>query len=321
MAKIDTLTAYKCKFSYLQRNNPLLEEQRDAIKEGKQPDFTFSDFIIKYVETVKNMVVGTNTDRAIILENTDVSEGLMKGVKTWHIIPRAGKQGKPVTVIKKNTGKKYDFGSDTAALYAYHIFCYENEDGMYMIFHRQNGSGYKQVLIGVAALIIFVSLFCNRKVNLISVLKKQIKVLKNDRKGKTSFWDICCFILFPILLAMILSIGLDCIITDAVATTLTTIFAFIFTVLFGFAAILVDKLDSERKIEKRVVAETFVSIISSTVLSLFSAIVSVVIIVVENENAVCILSLLVYGASFINIMLLLLIIKRTFLIYCDNFEE
>lgn len=181
--------------------------------------------------------------------------------------------------------------------------------------------GYKQVLIGVAALIIFVSLFCNRKVNLISVLKKQIKVLKNDRKGKISFWDICCFILFPILLAMILSIGLDCIITDAVATTLTTIFAFIFTVLFGFAAILVDKLDSERKIEKRVVAETFVSIISSTVLSLFSAIVSVVIIVVENENAVCILSLLVYGASFINIMLLLLIIKRTFLIYCDNFEE
>lgn len=145
MAKIDTLTAYKCKFSYLQRNNPLLEEQRDAIKEGKQPDFTFSDFIIKYVETVKNMVIGTNTDRAIILENTDVSEGLMKGVKTWHIVPRAGKQGKPVTVIKKHTGKKYDFGSDTAALYAYHIFCYENEDGMYMIFHRQNGSGCKSV--------------------------------------------------------------------------------------------------------------------------------------------------------------------------------
>lgn len=32
MARIDTLTAYSCKFSYLQRNNPLIEEQRDAIK-------------------------------------------------------------------------------------------------------------------------------------------------------------------------------------------------------------------------------------------------------------------------------------------------
>ena len=30
-------------------------------------------------------------------------------------------------------------------MYAYHIFCYENEDEMYMIFHRQNGSGCKSV--------------------------------------------------------------------------------------------------------------------------------------------------------------------------------
>ena len=43
MTKVETLTAYSCKFSYLQRNNPLIEEQREAIKEGKKPEYNFSD--------------------------------------------------------------------------------------------------------------------------------------------------------------------------------------------------------------------------------------------------------------------------------------
>lgn len=45
MARVDTLTAYRCKFSYLQRNNPLIEEQRENIKQGKVPEFAFKDFI------------------------------------------------------------------------------------------------------------------------------------------------------------------------------------------------------------------------------------------------------------------------------------
>ncbi len=32
---IDTLTAYKCSFRFLQRNNPLIGEQRNAIKDDK----------------------------------------------------------------------------------------------------------------------------------------------------------------------------------------------------------------------------------------------------------------------------------------------
>lgn len=41
MTKVETLTAYSCKFSYLQRNNPLIEEQREAIKEGKNLNILF----------------------------------------------------------------------------------------------------------------------------------------------------------------------------------------------------------------------------------------------------------------------------------------
>lgn len=52
----------------------------------------------------------------------------------WHLVPSAGKQGKPVTVVKRNSGKKYDFGSDSAALYEHHVFIYESQDGLYAIF-------------------------------------------------------------------------------------------------------------------------------------------------------------------------------------------
>ena len=72
MAKIETLTAYTCKFSYLQRNNPLLEEQRDLIKEGKKPEYTFSDFIKEYRKYTENLAIGDNTDRAIALSSDKI---------------------------------------------------------------------------------------------------------------------------------------------------------------------------------------------------------------------------------------------------------
>lgn len=150
MARVETLTAYKCKFSYLQRNNPLLEEQREAIKEGKEPKYSFSDFISTYQTYTKNLAIGENTDRAIILDEDKISENEKDGLKMWHLVPSAGKQGKPVTVVKRNSGKKYDFGSDSAALYKHHVFVYENQQGLYAIFHRQNGSGCKSVFLEIA---------------------------------------------------------------------------------------------------------------------------------------------------------------------------
>ena len=105
MARIETLTAYKCKFSYLQRNNPLIEEQREAIKAGEDPEYTFSDFINTYQTYTENLAIGENTDRAIILSEEKISEKEKNGLKKWHLVPSAGKQGKPVTVIKKSSGK------------------------------------------------------------------------------------------------------------------------------------------------------------------------------------------------------------------------
>jgi len=150
LAIIETLTAYKCKFCYLQRNNPLIKEQREAIKTGEKPDYSFSNFVDEYQKFTANLAIGENADRAIILSEDKTNKKEEANLRKWHLIPSAGKQGKPVTVMKKSSGKKYDFGSDSAALYEYHIFVYENEDGIYAIFHRQNGSGCKSVFLETA---------------------------------------------------------------------------------------------------------------------------------------------------------------------------
>lgn len=45
MAKVETLTAYRCTFSYMQRNNPLKEELKDKIKSGIPPEYTFHSIV------------------------------------------------------------------------------------------------------------------------------------------------------------------------------------------------------------------------------------------------------------------------------------
>ena len=150
MARVDTLTAYRCKFSYLQRNNPLIEEQRENIKLGIIPAFSFNDFIVLYCENAADILVGKNTDRAIILSKDSITTRSIDGIRSWYISPMAGKQGQPMTVVKQKTGKKYSFGADSAALYNYHIFIYEDDNSIIAVFHRQNSSGCKSVFLETA---------------------------------------------------------------------------------------------------------------------------------------------------------------------------
>ena len=151
MAKIETLTAYKCTFSYLQRNNPRKEELKDKIKEGMLPEYSFSDFIGDFSEFTSSLAVGKSTERAILLAEENIyPRATQNGVSRWRVVPYAGKQGKPFRIIKKGNGKRYDFGADSAALYEHNVFMYQSDDGAIAIFHRQNGSGCKSVFLEVA---------------------------------------------------------------------------------------------------------------------------------------------------------------------------
>ena len=176
----------------------------------------------------------------------------------------------------------------------------------------------KIILIVMAMVIVCMMLFGNKKVRILSVLIKQLQVFKNAKTDKISVWDIVCFIFFPIVLSVIITFGFGSIIDDTLAGVLTTVFAFVFSVLFGFAAILVGKLDCDNEIEKQVVGETFVSIMTSNILSLIASILSIAIIITGDEKAKLILTICVYIFSFMIIMLLLMISKRTFIIYCEN---
>jgi hypothetical protein len=60
------------------------------------------------------------------------------------------------------------------------------------------------------------------------------------------------------------------------------------------------------------------SIISATIISLISAILSIVITQLESEFYISLISTVIFAISFMTIMLLLLIIKRTFNIYTGD---
>ena len=120
------------------------------------------------------------------------------------------------------------------------------------------------------------------------------------------------------MVALISVFKLDFIVNKDLADTLTTVFSIIFTVLFGFAAIMIGKIDSENKTEKQVAEETFVSIVSSNVLSFGATVLSIVVSQFENTVCLQIFSSLLLMTSLMIIMLVLMITKRTFVLFVKH---
>lgn len=176
----------------------------------------------------------------------------------------------------------------------------------------------KNIWFFSAVALVFIMLFCNRRVWLWAVLKEQISVFRNAKKEKVSLWDCLCFFVFPWVVSYICTCKLNFVIKVDLAELLTTVFSIVFTVLFGFAAVMVSKIDSDNKKEKQVAEETFVSIVSATLMSLISAVLSILLTQIESEIILKITSIGLLGSSLVIIMLLLLITKRTFFLYIDN---
>lgn len=173
------------------------------------------------------------------------------------------------------------------------------------------------ILASIVFLLVIMFAF-QKKVNLCHLFCKQLQVFRNDRTGKISLWDIISFILIPIIVSLLIVLGLSYQIDTQLAEILTTVFSLVFTILFGFAAVIVEKSENNDSKRKRVIGETFVSIVTSTVLSLFAAISSILLTKIDNRVGISILSVVVFALSFHIVMLLLMITKRTFIIYCGN---
>lgn len=176
----------------------------------------------------------------------------------------------------------------------------------------------KCFVLPITGILIFVMLFFNKKVNLMRLFISQFQVFKNDKTGKCSIWDIVCFLVIPILASALIVFGIPYQVSSELAEVLTTVFSLVFSILFGFAAVVMERNASDNSKKKQVINETFVSIVTATTLSLAATIVSIVITQIEDACAISILSVALFALSLMIVMLILMITKRAFVIYCDG---
>lgn len=170
--------------------------------------------------------------------------------------------------------------------------------------------------IWVIITVILVMLF-NRKTRVTQILAAQLRVFRNAKTRKTSIWDSICFVVMPVIVAIIISFALGWEInSDTFTGILALILVLIATALeFMFLA---RRTESDNKVKKQVMDETFVSILTSSVLSLFTAILSIVVLEVYDSIAKKILTACIYSAVFMIAMLILMILKRIFALFIDN---
>jgi len=150
MALTHTLTAYRCTFDYVAKNNiNITDEIKEKIKNGEKPIYSLSDFVNDYIDSVSSLAIGKNANRAIQLTNFTSSK-MDSGVLKIHIQPKAGKYGENVTVVEKSTKKAYNYKEDDAALYGHNIFFFEKDCDIIAIFYRKGTSGCKTVFYETA---------------------------------------------------------------------------------------------------------------------------------------------------------------------------
>lgn len=174
----------------------------------------------------------------------------------------------------------------------------------------------KTIWVIITVIIALVMLF-NRKTRVTQILAAQLRVFRNAKTRKTSIWDSICFIVMPVIVAIIISFDLGWEInSDTFTGILALILVLIATALeFMFLA---RRTESNNTVKKQVMDETFVSILTSSVLSLFTAILAIVVLEVYDSIAKKILTACIYSAVFMVAMLILMILKRIFALFIDN---
>jgi len=171
--------------------------------------------------------------------------------------------------------------------------------------------------MAITIVCILIMLF-NRKISVAAVFIEQLKIFKDHRTKKISFWDILSFLICPILLSLIMVIWYEFSIEKELAQILTTAFSLVFTLLLAFETILVGKKNTGNDIERAVVNQTFISAVSTSIFSLIGIILSITIMFASKGIAIKILTAFILALSFMTVMLLLMIIKRTFKIFMQD---
>jgi len=179
-----------------------------------------------------------------------------------------------------------------------------------------------QIIFLVISLALLLAILINPKIRLFNLIIQQMKVFVKFNpkitKQKLSLHDMIAFIIAPIVISTIIVWGFNFIFLADVATVLVTVFSIIFTVLFGFISVLVGKTNSSNKIEKQLVSETFTSIVSAMLLAILSAVLLIIYLSVPgNILLIKLISNIVIWFSLVSLLLLLMITKRSYIIFSN----
>jgi len=123
---------------------------KEAIKNGEPPNYSLEMFTTDYISAVSTLPDEQIADRAILLTKITSTELLPNNASRIHLQPQAGKHGEPLTVVEKETNKKYRYKKDDVALYDYNVFFYENNGDIVALFHRKGTSGCKTIFLETA---------------------------------------------------------------------------------------------------------------------------------------------------------------------------
>lgn len=158
---------------------------------------------------------------------------------------------------------------------------------------------------------------CNRKVNILRVIKSQFTIFKNDKINKTSFYDICCFFIFPTFIAtmLVVLIPIDFILNSSELFIL--ILSIISTILFSFLSLLLGRKNEQSQDSKinQVSKQTFIAIIMTIIYSVCTILLMIILMCIGVDSWISYLlnGFVVYFSCKI-VLYMLMILKRMFLL-------
>lgn len=182
-----------------------------------------------------------------------------------------------------------------------------------------------QIVISLTVIVVCtILLFINPKAHLRGLLKKQLHIFYDVRKGKRKiYWfDLISFLLCPTVLSLAIVLGLKIVLSTESIGILLTIFSIFFSIIFSSFSFL-SGINTDKKLEKRVVNETTIVLFTESELSMFEIIVLLInYFLTSTESSeikieewiLITTSILCVFIAFLNLTLLLIVIKRVFVI-------
>ena len=187
---------------------------------------------------------------------------------------------------------------------------------------------WQWIVLGV---IVFSSivLLCNRKIMNPSLIKDQLKIYykfsENEKQNKINLFDIFSFLCLPLVISCCIVWGFGYQLGIESANTILTVTSILFSVLFTVLSIVTSKTKSTDAIEKKVIKETFSTITAVTVWLIISILITIVYVLLlpmlECEILFKVLTNFVFAILVHSLALLLITIKRFYLVYSKEEDE